>query len=90
MLDHTRDLFNSPVVDSARDQETTEESDPIDEPNTKDRRFIKDDGEDESDGEYVLTDPGEFSSESDEKSYERTGRAARNEDFYSLETKHEA
>ena len=48
-----------------------------------------DDDEDESDGEYVPTDPGEFSSKFEEDAYARERRAARHEDYYSLETKQE-
>ena len=55
---HFRALF-----DSSNDDQTTEDSQEMDVPNTEDRRFIKPDAEEDSDGEYEPTDPGELSLE---------------------------
>ena len=89
LLEYTRSLFNSPVVARGRDRETTEESDPFEEPNTDDRRFIKANDESKSEGEYVPTDPEEFSSGRDSTPRRRDNRAARYALFHSLETKNE-
>ena len=91
LFDYTRSLFNPPVAANNRNQETTEESDPFEEPNTEDRRFIKeDDGASENDGEYVPTDPGEFTAENEWTPQNGRTKTAKRGYIYSLETKQDA
>ena len=87
LFDYTRSLFNSPVTPRAGDLDTTEESDPFEEPDTEDRNFIKSDGASASDGDYLPTDPDEFNSELEESSSDRARRSNNRADYYSLETK---
>ena len=88
LFDYTKSLFNTPV--GSKDPfQSTEESDLTEEPNTEDRRFIKDNDASDSDGEYVPTDPGELSSDFDRSNSFGRSRVARREDFFSLETKND-
>ena len=58
--EHFQDLFTTPM---AGDDATTDESFGVEEPNTDDRRFIKNAGDSESDPDYEMTDPDEWSME---------------------------
>lgn len=88
LFEYTKSLFTTPVGSNGAFQ-STKESDLTEEPNTEDKRFIKDDDASKSDGEYVPTDPGEFSPHSEDSHDHSKERTAEREDFFSLETKYD-